>query len=380
MLDRVTLSDVNILSRSLIVLNLYFEERLLGQHPLRQMITDHMRQMMHVPPAFLKNEHSQVFLNRLAKPIYDSLKLRVLNLNRQRTYIEAVLLQDWTSLQNEAHLVDVHYRQANNLDNTTPPYFSQYVLTTLVRLMDRHVSSGIELGIFYGHHDLSFAYWYRDFLLSALLSNLATMRRSKDLQKASKRPAESKGRGKKKNQKKNDGSVEQKTPEDLEDEFELVLIGLKRMLCRGLLRFIAALRQAGVLKEKRYEFTSLEKIFEKRFEMFQSVQQPPPLSYSDYLEGSNFSRVPQNELVQSTAEWFQSCKTTVDRLLASTSTIDPDYAPMQEHEIRSLLKVCVGNSVYVRKLQQLIENPLDKPVQVDFDYSVSKEFCTIKLS
>ena len=380
MLDRVTRSDVNILSRSLIVLNLYFEERILGQYPLRQMIIDHMRQMMHVPPAFLKNEHSQIFLNRLAKPIYDSLKLRVLNPNRQRAYIEAVLLQDWTSLQNEAHLVDVHYRQVNKLDSKTPPYFSQYVLTTLIRLMDRHVSSGIELGIFYGHHDLSFAYWYRDFLLSALLSNLSMMRRAKDLQRASKRPAETKGRGKKKNHKKNGSATEEKTPEDLEDEFELVVVGLKRMLCRGLLRFIAALQQAGILKEKHYEFTSLEKIFDKRFELFQSVQQPPSLSYSDYLEGSSFSRVPQNELVESTAEWFQSCKTTVDRLVASISTIDPDYTPMQEDEVRSLLKVCVGNLVYVRRLQQLIETTPDKPVQVDFDFSANKEFCTIKLS
>ena len=67
--------------------------------------------------------------------------------------------------------------------------------------------------------------------------------------------APSKGKGKKKHQKnrangsKTASSVSaaaerklRKTAEELEDDFELQVIELKRMLCRGIVRFIVALR------------------------------------------------------------------------------------------------------------------------------------------
>jgi len=99
LLDRVQRSDVNILGRSLIVLNLYFEEKLLGQHEVEGLIADHMRQWTHVPSAFFENEHSKLFLTRLAKPVYDTLKLRCLNRCRQRAYIETIMLNDWAAIQ-----------------------------------------------------------------------------------------------------------------------------------------------------------------------------------------------------------------------------------------------------------------------------------------
>jgi len=49
MLSRVSKSSVNILSRSLIVLNLYFDDRLLGQHLLVGLIAKDMQQWGGVP-------------------------------------------------------------------------------------------------------------------------------------------------------------------------------------------------------------------------------------------------------------------------------------------------------------------------------------------
>ena len=148
---------------------------------MRELIVRNMQQWSHIPESLLDNHHSRAFLNRLAKPIYETLKLLTLNRHRQRGYIEAVMLPDWTSLQHEAHLVDVNYRRENGLDNNTPPYFSQYVLSILIGLMDRHIAAGLEAGIFHGHVDISIAYWYRSFLLSALVNNLSLMRKGKQL-------------------------------------------------------------------------------------------------------------------------------------------------------------------------------------------------------
>jgi len=99
-LDRVQRSDANILTRSLIVLNLYFEERLLGQYEMEPLIVEHMADWMGAAPInLLENEHTKGFVERLAKPIYDTLKLRTLNRCRHRAYIENVLLNDWVVVQ-----------------------------------------------------------------------------------------------------------------------------------------------------------------------------------------------------------------------------------------------------------------------------------------
>jgi hypothetical protein len=395
MLDNVSLSKVNILSRSLIILNLYFENKLLGKYLLQKLMVDNMGQWGHIPEAVIANEHAHSFLNRLAKPVYDTLKLRLLNRNRQRAYIEAVMLQDWMSLQNEAHILDVYYRRENGLDNTTPPHFSQYVLIILIRLMDRFVVLGIELGLCHGHVDISFSFWYRDFILKALWNTLSLTRRSKqEALAASVRPVETttkqKGKGKKKSQKPKNGggTVTKQTPEDKEDDLEMLVLDLKHNLCVGILRFIAALRQTGILKTQEFKFTSHECIFQKRFELFQPIRQPPPLSYADYLEGSDFSNVSQADLLRTTSDLFQSCKATAEQLLRDLPTINPLYSLIQQDEIQGLIKVCVGNSVYLMKLQQLVAaTPKDEDgtskfdsTKVDFDFQAHAHFCIVKLT
>jgi hypothetical protein len=166
------------------------------------------------------------------------------------------------------------------------------------------------------------------------------------------------------------------------------VLEVKRMLCRGLVRFIISLRQVGFLTMPRYPFTSLERIFCKRFQVYQSIRHPPALTFGDYLEGSNASGVSIADIVQSTVDVFNSCKAAIDRLLAdyyndsSSKKIEPMYAPLQEEEVRGLLKVCVGNSVYLMRLQQLLRSTpsSERKVKIDFDFDAHKEFCIIKLS
>ena len=383
-LDRVTQASANILTRSLVIVNLYFGEKVLGQYPLHDLIIQDMRQWTHIPKDFFSSEHAEAFLNRLAKPIYDTLKLRTLSKNRQRGYIEIVMFPEWVSLQNEAQMVDLEYRQAKNLDNSVQPYFTQYALIIVMRLMERYVASGMEQGLFNGHEEISYACWYRDFLLSGLLNNLSLMQREKAIHNntGSLAKGSSKGhRGKKKNPKKSsNGNAEVKvTAEDREDELELTILALKRNLCRGTIRFLAGLRQAGVLHNNVWEFTSTARIFATRFQSFELIQQPPVLTYEHFLEGSDFSRVTPEDLLHTTAEWFQSCKKTVEQLLAGATLVDTPFAPIREPELRCLLKVCIGNLVYVQKLRQVAQDDPTK-TKVDFDFFVHPEFCMIKLS
>lgn len=388
MLDRVYRFETNILTRSLIILNLYFEDKLLGQYPLQQLVLADMRRWMHVPETLIASDHSQAFIARLCKPIYDTLKLSLLNHCRQRSYIEAVMLNDWIALQDEARLYDLNYRQENGLDKSTPPYFSQYVLVNLLKIMDRYISVGVELGIYYGPNDISFAFWYRDFVLSALLNQLSAMRRNKtDAKPQPDKPSNDKGKGRKKGNKgknKAASSIErEQTKEDQEDEFEMMLISLKRDLCRGLKRFIACLKQAKVIKDQPWRFTSLERIFEERFSAFQLISQPPSLTYADYMTGVDFSNLSQNDLLANTSECFQASKQILDGLLAIHPTLDPAFAPLQEAELRSLLKVCVGNSVYLLRMRSSVGSSAktESPnLNAALEFERLSQFCTIKLS
>jgi hypothetical protein len=145
-------------------------------------------------------------------------------------------------------------------------------------------------------------------------------------------------------------------------------------------QFLAALNQAGLVKEKSYEFTPKERIFQKRFEAFAAIQQPPPLSYDDYVQGSDFSKVPQNDLLLSTSECFNTSKTIVDKLISQIPSIDKDFLPMQDGELRRLAKVCIGNSVYVQKLRQKVDNATGEAEgDISVDLDTHSQFCTIKI-
>ena len=231
-LDRISRSSINILTRSLIVLNLYFDEKLLGQFSLLDLIIKHMQELAAVPSDIFESKHGQIFLNRLAKPVYDTLKLRLLNRNRQRAYMEAVIIQDWSQLQQEAHIVDVHYRKEKGLDNKWPPFISHYVLANLVDLMDLHISIGVELSLFQSEEELAVVFWYRDFLISALLNNMSAMQKTK----ATEHQNDS-GKTGKRNKK--NTSKKEKNGDDqhqLDYEYDLMVLECKRGLCRGLVR------------------------------------------------------------------------------------------------------------------------------------------------
>lgn len=131
-----------------------------------------------------------------------------------------------------------------------------------------------------------------------------------------------------------------------------------------------------------FEFTSKARVFEKRFEAFSSIEQPPKLDYKDYVAGSDFSKVQPMDLIQSTAECFSASKAYVDRLLAQLPVIGTDFAAMQEDELRRLAKVCVGNSVYLQKLKQAIGSKDDDTAtgKITSETSTHKQFCTFKIN
>jgi hypothetical protein len=263
MIEHVSISSVNILSRSLLVLNLYFDDKLFGQLNLTDVIVQNMQQLSHIPDAVFANTCAQAFLNRLAKPMYDILKVLLLNRNRQRAYIEAVMLHDWSSFRQEAHVVDMTFKKENPSLSESAPHFSLYILCITIELMDHFVVLGLELNLFCGEHELAVACWYRDFLLSSLLSQVSTMRSARMAAKQveaqqqitanNTKSHKGKKKGGKQNRKNANGNNPNQapSPEDVEDEFYFLLLNLKRGLCRGIVR-VSITAFTGEIRLQKY--------------------------------------------------------------------------------------------------------------------------------
>jgi hypothetical protein len=463
-LDRLCYN--NILCRSILLLNLYFDDLILGQNVLGDLISNDiwyssgLNQMNGSSPTLTYNQQEQkqqiftensiIFINRLAKPIYDTFRVRFLNRHRQRTYIEMIMIPEWIKLQNEAKLFDVHYQNQlqekqkgtvnTNHNNTTltEPIFTRYVLLVQLRLMDRYVESGIEVGLFRNIvHDISFAYWYRDYLLSAIHSQISTMQDQQkqqpqqtktdqiaaaattiDTTNTFKTPKSKTGHNKKHHNNKNGkhhhshdagltpAIVQQQfvkptlSLDEYENLYELKVISLKRHLCRKISQYISLLRKVGIIKEQSaFEFTSYEQIFKKRFESFQSIEQPPLLSYEDYVVGIDSTSVSTMDLIQIVTDGYQYCRTMIDEMIHDTieHSIDPYYVSMSINDLKSLLKVCIGNTVYVQRVRQIYDkskmngkgniagsnmNTNDEPIlhaKAIFDFESHNQFCIIKV-
>ena len=122
-------------------------------------------------------------------------------------------------------------------------------------------------------------------------------------------------------------------------------------------------------------------MFQKRFEAFANVQQPPPLAYDDFIQGSSFARISQGDLLFSTAQCFKSSKATIGNITKLLASIDVDFFSMDKDELGQLAKVCVGNSVYVQMMKQMVEKVDSKPPKgVEFDFAASVEFSTVKFT
>lgn len=399
-------SQYNILVRSLVVLNLYYEDHLLGVHNMPNLIASHIQQLSYPTEQPISHASAAQFYSRLAKPIYDTLKLALMHETRQRGYLEAVILPDWSVLQNEAKIVDVHC--------ATPHHsFFYYTLVQTVRLMERFVQAGLVTQLFHPMPtDLVFAYWYRDCLIAVQNQHLQTMYQSKDaialleLEKQQQQPLPRKessksGKGKKKSQsqKKNNKQRKQqqqqpptivRTVQDQEEMFSIQVMGLQRNLCRTTVQFITALKQAGVLElddnHSRYEFTNLATIFEKRFEAFQVIEQPPPYAFRHFQAGTDFTNYTTEQLQHYVGEGFQTCRSSIEILLVELedrlSAEEEDekticyYGNTSPDELRALRKVCVGNGIYLHKLRQTTDAA---SLRVEFDFGTHAEFCIIKL-
>ena len=143
--------------------------------------------------------------------------------------------------------------------------------------------------------------------------------------------------------------------------------------------------------EQVFEFTDLKRIFMKRFNVFHLIHQPPPLFYEDYVDGIDASSISTTNLIQIVSDGYKTCRTVIDEMISMIldHDIDAFYVTASMAELRSLMKVCVGNIVYVQRLRQLLEKKIGSTssatvvttinAKATFDFDSHDQFCIIKI-
>jgi hypothetical protein len=138
----------------------------------------------------------------------------------------------------------------------------------------------------------------------------------------------------------------------------------------------------------KYKFTSNEINFQKRFESFDQIHQPPALKYTDFVQGSDYSSIDTTFLVSSTMNTFKECRAEFTKLkkLLKDQTIEMGYSCVTLEDIHNGIKVCVSNSLHLLKLSQFIleqkekKNAIVMPKKaVTFEFDIDAQYCCIHI-
>ena len=144
---------------------------------------------------------------------------------------------------------------------------------------------------------------------------------------------------------------------------------------------IAIIYQANIISKPMYEFTTTEKIFEKRFECFHQFRQPPALTYNDFQKGTDFSSVSSNDLISSSSDCFKTCRNLLSDIMKKLETIDSNYCIISKEEVMSVTKVCIANSLFLLKVSSYIRKGESlESYKVSFDLETHGQFCSINIS
>ena len=154
------------------------------------------------------------------------------------------------------------------------------------------------------------------------------------------------------------------------------------------IQFLCSLEQAGMVfsSTPNYEFTSNEINFQKRFESFHQIHQPPALRHDDFVQGSDYSSIDAKLLISSTMDLFKDCREQWTKLkkMLEDKTIDMDYSCVTMDDIKNGIKVCVTNSLHLLKLSKFILEKKEgdnltvfSKDAVRFQFDIDAHYCCI---
>ncbi|OQS00218.1 hypothetical protein THRCLA_06130, partial [Thraustotheca clavata] len=381
----------NILVRSYILLFLYIDKKMYGQYNFMEWLGDSMV-MAGVPSVLLSTQEGMQFSSRCIEAIYESLKLHMHNRPRQRSRLE-LMLQDWVILEVEAASIDDRFVTEMGIPKANyPRYFTAWALEQTLGLMQQYLMLGYELDL-YASSEYGTIYCYLDFLIGTRIHNLTnawsfveklqTMTRPEPPKQTP--PAPTKKHGKKggKGHKK-ETSTPQEPVDPIKEKYalDIAILEVYRSLVRANFQYVVGLQLDGFLPADKPVYGSPEIRYEHRFQPFQKLQYPQPLTYAEMTKSCDFSKYDVAVVYRSAEECFKQARGHIEQVLSK-----PNLPERLVSELKALMKVCVSNGVALAQLEKekglslrSLSLTNDKKVSVDIGYAVHPQYPTINVN
>jgi hypothetical protein len=239
----------------------------------------------------------------------------------------------------------------------------------------RYLLMGFDLQL-YHRTELHHVYWYLDYISGLRIQNL-----NKILQKIV--YEEPKKKGKKKKEKTKEGKLVPVEPSPDQRVLRLILevdTLLTRASCRFLDALLISYNENGI--ENLFNDGTLPNVlpelrFERRFQPFYTVAQPPPVryeSYSQHLRGIMKEITPVG-LLSAATDHYVGAKKLIDASLTHMESILSDSVT---EKLKALSKVAQGNQISIMVATMKVKQGGGVPLPL-MDFSFSSQYPVIKL-
>jgi len=321
-----------------------------------------------VPPPSDDEIASEVraYVVYVSRCVSDVMKLLCLNPCRRHMQLSAIL-REMGSLQHHADYVDSVVR--NFCDGNGAKGlrgFGTWHVEQVTELMLQYLLLGFELEL-YAPWEVDSIYWYADYVIASMLQNhknraLLLARQREVLRNKTKQRSKSERKKRKdKPRTRKPLSSGEESIRQCAMEFERLRLNALRGMCRGLFHYFAALRSCGWLPRKDAQsFDDPKTRFTRRFELFESVQQPMLLGYESFVKACDLSIVERKDgvdnaeiLLASACQWFESSKSCCLSLMKFHDF--PISQADVKLEMSGLMKSAVANILSATNTKRLVK-------------------------
>jgi len=155
---------------------------------------------------------------------------------------------------------------------------------------------------------------------------------------------------------------------------DTAVVELLHAMSFGTLRTLQFFLKKGYLQPAEYHLVNPEHVFAHRFQEYLKVPYPEPLTYADYVQRNDLSKMDLERVTKSASDSFKFVRENFEKLM-KLSKVPLEIATPR---IRALVRVAVANSVSIATAD-LVAMKHNGAVTVNFNFSLHPHFPVISL-
>ncbi|GMH78110.1 hypothetical protein TL16_g07672 [Triparma laevis f. inornata] len=363
-----------VLNRSLLSLNLYTSDMILGQFGLHDVICQDMLDRG-IARVIVVDEVVLDFIQGIGRPIFEWVKVGSWNLERRYEQLSSNknCIKPWDDILRSALLVDQSLSERLQIEST---YIYSYCLSFVVSYQLELLMSGDRGGQWFS----DVRWWYGDYLHNCSskitdrfreAANMIREMQKRQFVEIKRKEMQEEWEAKSKKKRKSKAKIQKEldeiayVPSESEvrtqylSEVDILCAHFNRYLCCGLFRLIAALKVSKIMPQLTYSYTSPSNIFESVIKHLMGSQ-PPLLTYEDYLKAAASAEPGSKnalDILDQASEAFGYCKQLIEQVSKFRKEITSEgdlFGLISEDEVKKLAKITISNNLSCLKIKGII--------------------------